>query len=76
MPTEKLCACGQPLHYSDPHIQELVERQIAELGEFIPVTLIGSGRRFLIPRHFLALHGIKGGDLSALAEQYGFEEVQ
>jgi hypothetical protein len=72
----KFCACGGPLHYSDPHNRELVERQIAELGECVSVINIATKRTFMVPRHFIALHGIKAGELPDLAERYGFEEVR
>lgn len=72
---EKMCACGHPLHYSDPKAQELVERQIAELGNCVTVTLL-TGRRFHVPRHFIALHEFSANELPALAAQYGFEEVR
>ncbi len=37
--------------------------------EFIEVEV--SGRRYKVPRHYIALHGLKGADVAAL----GFEEV-
>lgn len=54
------CPCGRPLHYSDPHVRELVEQQIADLGEKILMTVAETGRKFLVPRHYIALHGIAG----------------
>jgi hypothetical protein len=74
MTAEKMCACGKPLHYTTPHIQELVERLVADSGECVKVTVLG--RTFLVPRHFIALHSLKGSDLPKLAVQYGFEEVR
>jgi hypothetical protein len=67
------CACGQPLHYSDPAIQALVERLIARLGPEIPVQV--GARAWRVPRHYIALHGLKAWELPALATRYGWEEV-
>jgi len=59
------CACGQPLHYKDPLVQLFVERQIEAHGEFIKVSY--GARAWLVPRHFIALHGIKAADLGTSA---------
>jgi hypothetical protein len=73
---EKMCACGKPLHYNDPQIQELMEGHVAKLGECVEIKVLGSGRRFMVPRHYVALHGVRGADIPALAERCGFEEVK
>jgi hypothetical protein len=72
--TEEMCACGKPLHYSDPAMRKLVEELVADMGECVKLTV--GGRGFMVPRHFIALHGIRGSDLPALAEQYGFKEAR
>lgn len=59
---EERCACGQPLHYSSPDVQEMVERLIASAGSpHILVTI--DKRHWLVQRHYLALHGISARDL-------------
>ena len=63
------CACGHPLHYSDPKIRGAVERMIAARGPEIPVTV--GQRTWLVPRHYIALHGLKSWELPML----GFPEV-
>jgi len=60
----KMCHCGKPLHYSDPAAQEQVERMIKKLGEFIAVTV--GNKTYNVPRHYIALHGIKGGEIASL----------
>lgn len=65
----KLCHCGKPLHYTDPEVRSQVEQLIEQLGEFIEVQVNGIVWR--VPRHYIALHGIKGADVSTL----GFERV-
>lgn len=65
----KLCHCGQPLHYKNPAVERLVERVIAQRGETINVR--ADGRSFRVPRHYIALHGLKGAEVA----QLGFEEV-
>ncbi len=67
------CPCGRPLHYATPEAAEYMDRMVAELGDRIAVSVpVGT---FLVPRHFIALHGLKAEDLPALAEIYGFERV-
>jgi hypothetical protein len=68
---EKLCHCGQPLHYSDPSKRELVEALVEELGEMVPITLAKSNRTFEVPRHYIALHGISYREVPRL----GFKEI-
>lgn len=41
-----------------------------------PAVLISAGgRAWLVPRIYLAVHGLKAAGLPGLADQYGFEEV-
>jgi hypothetical protein len=68
-----MCACGKPLHYGNLKMLELVEQMVADMGENVEV--VACGRRFKVPRHFIALHGLKATDLPTLAKLYGFEEV-
>ena len=68
-PGEPLCHCGQPLHYTDDRTRAMVESLIAALGERMRVTV--GGRTWLVPRHYIALHGIRSVELPLL----GFEEV-
>lgn len=65
-----LCFCGKPLHYSDPRNQALVQMLIDTVGPRLKVTV--SGRTWLVPRHYIALHGIKAAELPFL----GFDEVR
>lgn len=64
-----MCACGKPLHYTDKTLQDQIEMMVAMLGECIEVEV--SGKRYKVPRHYIALHGLKGAEVAAL----GFEEV-
>lgn len=66
----KLCHCGQPLHYSDPAVQAVVERMIEKLGEMTIIAV--EGRVWRVPRHYIALHGLEG----AQVEHLGFEEIE
>ena len=61
----ELCACGKPLHYSDPRAREFVERCIAEQGDCLVVRC--NGKAYRVQRHYLALHGVKAVDLEDLA---------
>lgn len=62
------CACGKPLHYSDPDKREMVQNLIDKLGEDVPVQ-VGS-KTYIVPRHFIGLHGLKAHELPTL----GFRE--
>ncbi len=64
------CHCGKPLHYANPVVQGMVERMVAELGETVTVQM--DGRKWKVPRHFIALHGLKGYEIHRL----GFQEVK
>ncbi len=67
--TQILCACGLPLHYSDPGLQALVEDLIDLVGPDMNITV--TGRTFRVPRHYIALHGVNAQELPKL----GFPEV-
>lgn len=67
------CPCGRPLHYRDRQIALTVARFVEELGPTVPVT-VGS-RTWLVPRHFIALHGFKAAEAEQVARRYGFAEV-
>lgn len=49
------CACGRPLHYTDPKTRRDVERLIKTQGDDIGVQI--GDRRWLVQRHYIALHG-------------------
>lgn len=72
-PAEELCPCGRPLHYADPQRRRYMEDMVQRLGSTILVSV--EGRGWLIPRHYIALHGIKASDLPELSRRYGFKEV-
>lgn len=59
-----LCACGQPLHYSDPDVQAKVQELIDAYGEHIDVTTEEGTWR--VQRHYIALHGIRAVELPEL----------
>ena len=63
------CHCGRPLHYTYEHNRLMVEKLVAEQGEFVRVTV--AGRTWLVQRHFIALHGVKAEELPTL----GFQEI-
>jgi hypothetical protein len=64
----ELCHCGQPLHYTDPKIEYLIRALVNEFGPTVPVTI--GDRTWLVPRHYIALHGLKAQELPTL----GFQE--
>jgi hypothetical protein len=64
------CHCGEPLHYKDTLLEAQLTDLTEQLGEYMPVTV--DGKTWNVQRHYIALHGIKGKDLSTL----GFEEAK
>lgn len=60
--TERLCPCGKPLHYASPENEAMVEELVAQLGEDVRVTV--GDRSWLVPRHYIALHGLKAWELA------------
>jgi len=69
MEKEQMCACGKPLHYRNPELRVLVQNLVDQLGENVKVVCYG--RTWLVPRHYISLHGIKTWEL----EKLGFQEV-
>lgn len=68
------CACGRPLHYSSPTMQVAVEKLVAQLGPNVTVAVPGLGE-WAVPRHFIALHGLRSSELPDLAARFGFERT-
>lgn len=66
---EPLCHCGRLLHYTDMAIRAGVEQFIHDLGPDTTVTI--GERSWLVPRHYIALHGLKASEIAGL----GFPEV-
>jgi hypothetical protein len=63
------CHCGKPLHYTDPKVEYLIRAMVKELGATVPVVV--EDRTWLVPRHWIALHGLKAEEIATL----GFEEI-
>lgn len=72
---KKLCPCGKPLHYNNPDYQQNVEKLIQQLGVDIKVDII-PGEIYLIPRHYIALHGLKANEIKQIAKKYGFQRIK
>lgn len=64
-----MCPCGQPLHYPNKSLEEMVLKIIADLGPDIKVTVLGHPGEYTVPRHWIALHSLKPGDLPSLLER-------
>lgn len=67
----ELCHCGRPLHYTDPSVHAQAERLIARTGSATVQVTDSQGRTWSVPRHYIALHGIKEQELATL----GFERL-
>jgi hypothetical protein len=68
------CPCGEALHYTSLAHQFAVERLVAVHGPDVTITTPEGSWR--VPRHYIALHGVKAVDLPALAVQYGWVKVE
>lgn len=66
------CHCGRKLHYTCEMVERWVLKMIKELGYYITVTSTKTGKSYKVPRHYIALHGLKGDKLDKL----GFEEIK
>jgi len=64
LPNIEFCPCGRPLHYQLDFVKSMVEEAIRQHGEFVTVNALG--RRFLVSRHYIALHGLAAEDLPRL----------
>jgi len=73
-PSDDRCACGEPLHYRDDRTRAEVEKLVAELGETVLITTRDG--TWKVPRHYIALHGIKAWELPYLAGTYGWQKVE
>lgn len=63
----KRCACGLPLHYRDKSKEAEIQADVEKLGEWIPVSV--GHDRYLVQRHYMALHGLKGNEVHSLMQQ-------
>ena len=70
----EICACGRELHYNDPAKQKMVETLIKEVGSS-NVLITTNNKTYSVPRHYIALHGLKASELPILATQYNFREI-
>jgi len=61
--------------YYDKQKEKMVNWLVKTLGENIPVDVFGKGT-WLIPRHFIALYGIKGKDIERMAKKWGFKKIK
>ena len=67
------CPCEEKRHAVDLDIPvwAYIYTTIQKLGETISISLAG-GKTYAVPRIYIAIHGLKGKDLSNL----GFKEVK
>ncbi len=65
----ELCWCGKPLHYSSEKTRAIMEYFVRELGPNVPVVC--EDKTYLVPRHYIALHGLKACELPLL----GFKTI-
>jgi hypothetical protein len=68
-----LCGCGRPVHYEDPRIERFVRSMIARKGPCVLVQVEGEDYGIWVPRHYIALHGLRGEHLVTLAALNGWK---
>jgi hypothetical protein len=66
---DKLCHCGHKLHFSNARQKRELEEVINRFGENITINY--GIKKYLVPRTYIALHGIRDKDISKL----GFKEI-
>lgn len=76
MIVEELCPCGKPLHYNNLVIREIVESMIERHGPTVLIRRVEGGPGFMVPRHYIALHGIEGKNIEKIAATYSFEAAK
>lgn len=69
----ELCACGKPLHYTDAQLERVMRLLVRRQGPDVVVHCGEGGWR--VPRHYIALHGLRAEELPELAERLGFPEL-
>jgi hypothetical protein len=67
------CPCGLPLHYPNAATEAFIRDQIAKHGPTIEVRTPAG--LFAVPRHYIALHGLRAWELPELAVRYHFTRV-
>lgn len=66
----KACPCGE-VHELSASVRAAYESVTAGLPPLMRVFVPDVGC-WLVPRIYIAVHGLKAGELAALAERYGF----
>lgn len=71
------CDCGQPLHYAHSDTERTVQMLVDKLGPTIRVAVDGgiAPQAWMVPRHYIALHGIRAEELPELAAHFGWAEA-
>lgn len=70
----KNCPCGKPLHYTDSSLKDKVDALVDKLGELMQVTV--GNNSYMVSRHYIALHGLKGNEIEKVAEELKFRKVK
>ena len=51
-------------------------QMVRALGEFTKIIVAGHPTvSYLVPRHYIALHGVKAAELPELAQRYGWTKI-
>ena len=67
------CPCGRGLHYTNPAQQHAVEKLVKLYGVTVKVRTPAGA--WLVPRHWIALHGLAAQELPDLAARYGWSSA-
>jgi hypothetical protein len=67
------CPCGESHTFSDPKVMDWVWEVINENGWEIRVATPDG--TWLVPRIWIAAHGLKSSELPVLAEKYGWRKL-
>lgn len=69
------CPCIEGSHVIDLQFEEwmIFAKLVRDLGENQNVHYIGNGKTYIVPRIYIAKHGLKGKDLPLLGFKEGME---
>lgn len=65
-----MCSCGRLLHYEDPATRTLMDKMVEKFGPL--TTVVVGDRSYRVPRHYIALHGLKAWEVPQLAVRFGW----
>lgn len=70
----EFCACGRPLHYTQPESEAFIRRQIEHFGPTVKIRTPEGA--WYVPRHYVALHAISARRLPEVAKLHNWRKAR